>query len=172
MIVAISQIKRIKIKDIFDQEKFNTLAKNQKFFSLLTNVKNLYSSPEFNKASPRVIVTITKKIRMIVKKSLKEHEKYNLKETDLEKLMSISKILLDCLNYINQLSEKKMTDTIQFEVENEIEIMELILKQYPETTSMIKGYEFNPNDYFKIIYENALHSAYSMSLFVLGRKWW
>jgi len=168
----VSQIKRIKIKDIFDQEKYNTLTKNQKFFSLLTNVKNLYSSPEFNKASPRVIVTITKKIRMIVKKSLKEHEKNNLKETDLEKLMSISKILLDCLNYINQLSEKKMTDTIQFEVKNEIEIIELILKQYPETTSMIKEYEFNPNDYFKIIYENALHSAYSMALFVLGRKWW
>ena len=103
---------------------------------------------------------------------MKKHEKYNLKKTDLEKLMSISKILLDCLNYINQLSEKKMTDTMQFEVENEIEIIELILKQYPEMTPMIKEYEFNPNDYFKIIYENALHSAYSMALFVLGRKWW
>ena len=168
----VSLIKRVKINDIFDKEKFDTLAKNQKFFSLLTNVKNLYSSPEFNKASPRIIVTITKKIRMIIKKSLKEHGKHNLKETDLEKLMIISKILLDCLNYINQLSEKRMTDTIQFEIENEIEIIELILKQYPETTSMIQEYEFNPYEYFKTIYENVLHSAYSMALFVLGRKWW
>ncbi len=168
----VSRIKRVKIKDIFDKEKFDTLANNQKFSSLLTNVKNLYTSPEFNKASPRIIVTITKKIRTIVKKSLKKHEKHNLKESDLEKLMAISKILLDCLNYINQLSEKKMADTIQFEIENEIEIIELILKQYPETSSMIQEYEFNPYDYFRNICENVLHSSYSMALFVLGRKWW
>ena len=168
----VSQIKRVKIKDIFDKEKFENLAQNKKFFLLLTNVKNLYSSPAFNKASPRVILTISKKIRKIIKKSLKEHEKNNLKQIDLERLMSVSKILLDCLNYINQLSEKRMGGSTQVEIENEISNIELILKQYPEMESMVQEYEFNPYNYFRTICENALYSMYSMTLFVLGRKWW
>lgn len=168
----VSKIKRVKIKDIFNKEEFEKLAENKRFHILLRNVKNLYFSTAFNQASPRTILTITKKIGKIIKKSLKAYEKNNLDQSDFEKLMSISKILLDCLNYINQLSEKKMGDTTQLEVENEIGNIESILKQYPEMESMMQEYEFNPYEYFKAICENILYSAYSMTLFILGRKWW
>ncbi len=172
IITQVSKSKRIKIKDIFNIEEFENLAENKRFHILLKNVKNLYSSPAFNQASPRTILTITKKIGKIIKKSLKSHEKNNLDQSDFEKLMSVSKILLDCLNYINQLSEKKMGNTIQLEIENEIENIEHILKQYPQMESMMQEYEFNPYNYFKVIWENVLYSAYSMALFFLGRKWW
>ena len=168
----VSKSKRIKIQDIFNREEFENLAENKRFNILLRNVKNLYSSPAFNQASPRTILTITKKIGKIIKKSLKAHEKNNLDQSDFEKLMSVSKILLDCLNYINQLSEKKMGDTIQLEIENEIKNIESILKQYPQMESMMQEYEFNPYNYFKAICESVAYSAYSITLFVLGRKWW
>lgn len=170
--LQVSKIKRIKVKDIFDKEGFERLAEKRRFNMLLRNVKNLYSSPAFNQASPRTILTITKKIRKIIKKSFKEHEKQNLRDDDFEKLISISKILLDCLNYIKQLSEKKMGDSTQLEVENEIETIELILKQHPQAESIIQEYSFNPSEYFTTICENVVYFAYSMTLYVLGRKWW
>lgn len=168
----VSQIKRINIKDIFNKEEFERLAENKKFVLLVRNVKTLYASSAFNKTSPKAIVTVTKKIRSIIKKSLKEHGKNNLKESDLERLRSIFKILLDCLNYINEYSEKKIGDTTQFEIENEIEKIESILKQYPEMDSMVQEYESDPYNYFKTICENTLYSMYSMTLFVLSRGWW
>lgn len=168
----VSKNKRVKIKDIFDKEKLESMAETKRFYLLLRNVKNLYSSPVFNQASPRTILTITKKIRKIVKKSLKNHEKNNFKGSDFQNLMSVCKILLDCLHYINQLSEKKMGDSTQTEIQNEIETIELILKNYPEMEPLIREYEFNPYDYFKYICGNLLYSAYSMTLFLLGRKWW
>ena len=170
--LQVSKIKRVKVKDIFDKEKFERLSENRKFNMLLRNVKSLYSSPAFNQASPRTILTITKGTLRIIKKSLKSHEKNNLDKSDFEKLMSISKILLDCLHYINQLSEKKMGDTIQLEIENEIENIESILKQYPQMELMVQEYEFNPYNYFKAICESVVYSVYSMTLFALGRKWW
>ncbi len=170
--IQVSQIKRIKIKDIFDKDKFEELAENRNFSSLVRNVRKLYASPAFNKASPRTMITITKKIRKIITKSLKEHSKINLRENDFDGLLSISKILLDCLHYVNQYSEKKMGDSIQFEIENEIKKIELILKQYPETASMVQNYQFDVSDYFKSVFENILYSVYSMTLFILGRKWW
>ena len=103
---------------------------------------------------------------------MKAHEKNNLYQSDFEKLMSISKILLDCLNYINQLSEKRMGDTTRFEIKNEIGKIESILKQYPEMESMVQEYEFNPYKHFKTMFENVLYSAYSATLFALSRKWW
>ena len=166
----ISKIKRVNIKNIFDEEKFKSLAENKKFYLLLQNIKNLYSSTVFNQASPRTMLTITKKNRKIIKKSLKEYEKENLREEDFEKLIAISKILLDCLNFINQLSEKKIGSTTQLEVKNEIENMELILKQYPQTESRIQEYTFNPFEYWKTICGN-MYLIYSKALFMLGSKW-
>ena len=168
----VSEIKRVKIKDIFNKEEFENLAKNERFDILLQNVKKLYSSPAFNQGSPRTILTITKKIKKIIKKSLKAYKKNNLYQSDFEKLVSISKILLDCLNYINQLSEKKMGDTTRFEIKSEIGHIESILKQYPETESVVSGYEFDPCRYFKDAFESAVYSTYSMALFALSRKWW
>ncbi len=170
--LQVSKIKRVRIKDIFAKEEFEGLAENRRFDMLLRNVKSLYSSPVFNQASPRIMLTITKKIEKIIKKSLKAHERNNLDQSDFKKLMSISKILLDCLNYINQLSEKKMGNTIQLEIENEIENLESILKQHLQTESMVQEYEFNPHNYFKAMCESCVYLAYSMTLFVLGRRWW
>ena len=167
----VSKIKRVKIKDIFNKEEFENLAENERFDILLQNVKKLYSSPAFNQGSPRTILTITKKIKKIIKKSLKAYEKNSLYQSDFEKLVSISKILLDCLNYINQLSEKKMVDATRSEIKNEIGNIESILKQYPEMESVVSGYEFDLWRYFKYAFEGVVYSAYSMGLFALGRKW-
>lgn len=169
--LQISKNMLIKVKDIFDKVKYENLAKNKEFNFLLRDIKNLYSNSTFNQASPKIILSTTKKIRMIVKKSLKEYDKENIDEDDFEKLITILKILLGCLNYINQLSEKKIGDTTQLDLKNEIKNIELILKQYPQTESIIHEYTFSSLEYFKKMCESMMSFTYSMALFVLGRKW-
>ncbi len=168
----VSKIKRIKVKDIFDKDEFIELAENRNFSSFRKNVKNLYANPTFNEASPRTMITITKKISRIVKKSLRSYENNELTSNDIENIISISKILLDSLHYINQYSEKKMVDSTQIEIENEIQKLESILQKYPETASITENYEFNVYEYFKTLFADTLHSMYSMSLYVMGRRWW
>ena len=165
--MQISQIKRVQINDIFNNQEFEKLVKNKEFSQMLAYVDTVYSNSSLNQASPITILKITKKIRQIIKKPLL---KINLEKTDLEKLMSIFKILLNCLNYVNQLSEKKMGDTTRSGIEKEIGNIEEILEQYPETEPVTQSYELNPYNYFNNFCASMMDLTYSMALFFLNRK--
>ena len=165
--MQVSQIKRTQIDDIFNSEKFEKLAKNKKFSQMLEYVNTIYSSSSLNQASPIKILKITKKIRKIIKKSLLT---INLEKIDLEKLMSIFKILFSCLNYIDQLSEKKMGNTTRSGIKQEIGNIGEILEQYPETEPATQSYELNPYNYFNTFCASMIGLTYSVALFFLNRK--
>ena len=168
----VSKTKRVKIRNMFNKEKFEELAENKKFYALLNNIKNLYSNPDFNRAPSKTILATTKKIKKIINKSMKEYEKNNLDQSDFEKLMLIFKILLDCLNYVERRDEMKIEGNVQLEIKILIKDMTSILKRHSQPDSIGQEYEFNSYDYLKNMYENALESMHSMALFWLGRQWW
>ena len=168
----VSKTKNVQIKEVFDKERLEDLAERKKFYLLLCEVRDLYSRTDFNHAPPGVVLNVTKKIKAITKRSLKANEKEKLEERDFERLFAIVKILLDCLNYINQSDEKTISDEMHSKVEDEIKSIELMLKPYPQADRVMCDYAFDPFEYFRTMFENVLDSTYSIMLFALGRKRW
>jgi hypothetical protein len=170
MITHAYKTKRVKIKNIFDKEKCKTLAENKNFSILEKYVRSIYSNSDFNDSSPRTMFVITKKISNILKKSFKAYDKGKISDDDLVKLSSISKILLDCLHYIKEYNEKKIDLTLLSEIDLEIKKLEFIMKQYPESTTIIQNYNFSIYEYLNQLFENSLNFVYSMNLWLLGKK--
>lgn len=163
--VYLSNIKRIKIENIFEEKKIKRLVENKDFSLLLSDIKILYKNSDFNKMSPRQTLKITKTIRIMLKKLLKEHEKNQLKNYELKKLISVFEILLDCLKYIDQYKQVNIGTTTKIDIKNEIEKIQLILDKYRIKKSPMQ-YEFDIYKYLVDVYGNALSTLWSIRLFL------
>ena len=165
----VSQTKKVKIKDIFDEKEFEKLAEKKEFSVLLAKVKSLYSSSAFNNSSPKTMITITKKIRQITAQTLKESQKSKIMPKEANNLTLTVKILLDCLCYMKQYTKKKISNTTQSEIEGETTRIESLLKQYSEIESAGES-PFNIVDYWTMIAKSWLNYGCSNTLFWLGRR--
>lgn len=161
-------IRRIKLKDIFDLSEYTKLAKKEKYSDLKQKVKNLYSNKKFHQASPRVMLTITKKIRNIIKKEFKKQMKTTEKQTSKnDQLINITVILLDCINYLDGYARKKLSPSIKSEFE--IEKMKLIGMIDDYSPQRETEYAFDPTIYLKALYVNTVNYWQSVGAMIFGR---
>ncbi|MDE2589988.1 MAG: hypothetical protein KGL95_10040 [Patescibacteria group bacterium] len=165
----LSQTKKIELKRIFDHKEFENMSQRKKFDKLKQKTQELYSDKTFTQATPRVIVSITKKLRKIVERALKRQRKSrNKKESDLNYLLSIAKILLDCMHYMRDYSPKHLSKSAKDEVSSEIKELEEIIRIYalPKTT---EPYEFDVFQYMRMVYEETV-KFWLLPFVILGRK--
>ena len=163
-----SIIKRIKLKDIFDVSQYGMLAKTEKYSIFKQKVKNLYSSKKFHQASPRVMLNITKKIRKIIQKEFKKQMKLKTTQTLKNKqLVDIMAILLDCINYLDGYTSKKISPSVKSEVDIEkTKIMRILDENSPTTQP---EYVFDPWIYVKVLYANAVNYSQAIAAMFFGR---
>ncbi len=127
--IRLSSTKRVKIEEIFTQSEFEYLSKNNNFGRLKNKIKKLYSDKKFSESSSKTMVSITKKIRKIIKKNLKEKDPNKKKNQDaFEQISEATKIMLDSMNYLQNYSKKSTSKTIEKEITCEITKLEEILK--------------------------------------------
>lgn len=163
-------VKRIQWTEIFDEDEFKKLVKDENYRMIKDKVIRLYSSKKLSQASPRVIITITKKIRKLVTKLLKKYSKSKLpKETQLENLLSIVKAQLDCLSYLERYSEKKISSSTQSEINKEKEKLIKLLSEYSPKEIEIP-YTFSIQDYWKNTIEQAWKNWEAFALWILGKR--
>lgn len=165
-----SQVKHIKITEIFDESEFVKLAKSNDFQNFERKVKNLYSTKEFNEIIPSTIVQITKKIRKIIKKELKKKKDKKKEIPDSESLISTIKILLDSMNYLKSYKTKELTKLLQADVPLQIDkLQEMLAEYFPRKKE--QRYAFDGFNYMKTIYEQASQYYWNVvSMFLWGKK--
>jgi len=163
-----SIIRRIKLDDIFNLSEYTELAKTRQYSNLKQKVMHLYSNKKFHQASPRVMLTITKKIRNILKKEFKQEMKNTKKQTSKnDPLVATIVILLDCINYLDGYTRKKISPSIKSEIEHEkIKLTDMLDEYSPERET---EYVFDPMIYFKALYVNTVHYWQSVAAMILGR---
>lgn len=125
-------VKQIKSSEIFNVSEYAELVTAENYLQLKNKVEILYSSKKFQDASPKVIVSITKKIRNIVKKAFKKQIKETSKKqsSKIDQLVFTTTILLDCINYLNDYTEKEKSLTIQILIEFEKIKLVTMLDEY------------------------------------------
>lgn len=165
-----SQVKHIKITEIFDESEFVKLAKSNDFQNFERKVKNLYSTKEFNEIIPSTIVQITKKIRKIIKKELKKKKDKKKEIPDSESIISTIKILLDSMNYLKSYKTKELTKLLQADVPLQIDkLQEMLTEYFPRKKE--QRYAFDGFNYMKTIYEQASQYYWNVvSMFIWGKK--
>lgn len=165
-----SQVKHIKITEIFDESEFVKLAKSNDFQNFERKVKNLYSTKEFNEIMPSTIVQITKKIRKIIKKELKKKKDKKKEIPDSESIISTIKILLDSMNYLKSYKTKELTKLLQADVPLQIDkLQEMLAEYFPRKKE--QRYTFDGFNYMKTIYEQASQYYWNVvSMFLWGKK--
>lgn len=163
-----SIIKRIKLQDIFDISQYQEPAKTGKYSNLKQKVKILYSSKKFHQASPRVMLTITKKIRKILKKEFKKQMKTIQKQTfKNDQLVATTVLLLDCINYLDRYTSKKISPSIKSEIEIEKMKITDMLDEY--SSERKTEYEFDPLLYMKALYANTINYWQAIAVMIFGR---
>ncbi len=120
----LAAVRQIRVKDIFSESEFKKSLKSKEYESIKNKTTKLYSSDRFNDAPPRVILSITKKIRTIAVTGLKGE-----KSTTGE-LLEIVRVLLDRVNYMENYSNKKMRGSLKEKFANERLDLEEILREY------------------------------------------
>ena len=164
------QKKNIKLREIFDQNEFTNIIKKENFEKLHQKIQNLYSGTTFNQASPRVVVSITKKLGKIIEQQLKRQQKSKtVSRNNTEQLLSTVKILLDCMHYMQEYSERNISVSTKKEIIQEIKILEDIMKKYGES-GKIATYQFVPFQYARMIYEQSMNYWQSVALWFLSKK--
>ena len=170
--VQLSKTKRIKIEEIFVQSDFELLSKRNNFGRLKEKIKKLYADKKFNESSPKTIVTITKKIRKIIKKSLKEIDPNKQKNQIMfEQVTESVKIMLDSMYYLQSYSKKSISNTIEKEISHEITKLEEILKVEYVSKSTAEPYVFDYMQYVKWQAEQfarTVQAGVAWSLWVMG----
>jgi len=163
-----SIVRRIKVDDIFNLSEYTKLAKTRQYSSLKQKVMHLYSTKKFRQASPRVMLTITKKIRNILKKEFKKEIKTTKKQTSKnDQLVAIVVILLDCINYLDRYTRKKLSLSIKSEIEHEKGKLTDMLDEFsPERETR---YVFDPMIYAKALYVNTVNYWQSVATTIFGR---
>lgn len=163
------QKKNIKLREIFDQNEFTNIIKKENFEKLRQKIQQLYSSTEFNQASSRIVVSITKKLGRIIEQQLKRQQKSKTtNENDLNQLLSTAKILLDCMNYMLQYSEKTISISTKKEIMQEIGMLEHIIKKYGVSRD-VTTYRFDPFQYMRMLYEQSVN-LWLLPLWFLSKK--
>ena len=146
--VQLSRTKHVNIEKIFVESDFEYLSKRHNFGRLKNKVTKLYADKKFNESSPKVIVSITKKIRKIIMKSLKEKDPNKQKKESFEDVSEIVKTMLDSMNYLQKYSKKLISKTIEKEISHEIMKLEEILNvEY--TSKIAEPYVFDYMQYVK-----------------------
>ena len=168
----LSIIQPIKIKEIFDKTELEKLAMENNFSSMKSNVQLLYSSNNFNQASPTVMVSITHKIRKIIQKSLKRLKRLEKKGIDVKRddIVTIIKILLDSMNYLQRYSEKKKNAIIENKILDEKITLDEILFEVSKDQPQITPYVFDIHEYWRGIYQQAWDLGLAFTLRLLGRR--
>ncbi len=168
----LSKILPIKVKEIFDKSEFEKLAKENNFASMKQNVEKLYSAKKFNQAPPSVIVSITQKIRKIIQKSLKRLKRLEKKGIDVRRddVITIIKLLLDCINYLQRYSEKKRNATIENKISVEKKELEEILSEVSLDEPEITPYVFDIQEYWRGITQQAWDLGVAFTLRLMGRR--
>ena len=148
--VRLSSTKRVKIEEIFAQSDFEYLSKNNNFGRLKNKVKKLYSDKKYAESSPKTMVSITKKIRKIIKKNLKEKDPNKKKNQDaFVQILEMTKTMLDSMNYLQNYSKKSISKTIEKEIIREIMKLEEILKVEYASKISDTSYTFDYMQYAK-----------------------
>lgn len=169
--VQLSKTKRVKIEEIFVQSDFEFLSKKNNFVRLKEKIKKLFADKKFNESSPKTIVTITKKIRKIIKKSLKDIDPNKQKNRIMfEQVTESVKIMLDSMYYLQSYSKKSTSNTVEKEISHEITKLEEILKvEYVSKTT--EPYVFNCMKYVRLQTEQfarTVQAGIAWSLWVMG----
>ena len=162
-------IKRVKPSEIFNSLEYDGLANTEHYSQLKNKIKILYLSKKFRNASPRVMLDITKKIRKITKKSFKQQIQKNTKKQTLKitHLVSITAILLDCINHLDGYTEKKISSSTQSSIE--FEKMKLIDMLNEYSPSQKSEYVFDPLVYAKAIYHGTVSYWQAIGALFFGR---
>lgn len=159
-----SIVRRIKVDDIFNLSEYTKLANTRQYSNLKQKVMRLYSTKKFRQASPRVMLTITKKIRNILKKEFKTTKKQTSKN---DQLIATVVILLDCINYLDRYTHKKLSPSTKSEIEHEKRKLTDILDEF--SPEIEREYVFDPMIYAKALYVNTVNYWQSVATMIFGR---
>lgn len=161
-----SKIGHASISQIFDETTFIKLAKANDFLTLENKVLQLCQSKEFNESQPDVVLQVIKKIRKLVKKSLKK-KKTKVKEIpNKESLAVVTKSLLDVVNYLVMYRQDKMTKAMRNESLAEIDRLKEILTEYFPKKE--RYYEFDPFVYVRMWADVAVKYYSSIASLMFG----
>lgn len=165
----LSKTKRVKIEEIFVQSDFEFLSKRNNFGRLKEKIKKLYANKKFNESSPKTIVTITKKIRKTIKKSLKEIDPNKQKNQIMfEQVTNCVKIMLDSMYYLQNYSKKSISKTVEKEISHEIIKLEELLKIEYVSKTNTEPYVF---DYMQYVQWQAMQFAKTVQAGVAWSLW-
>ena len=146
--IQLSRIRRIQIEDIFTQSDFEDLSNRNNFGRLKNKIKKLYADKKLRESSPKIMVSITKKIRKILQKNLKDKDSSKKKNQEIfEQVTEIIKIMLDSMYYLQDYSKKTVSNTIRKEISHETMKLEEILKLHPTSKTRETPYVFNYAQY-------------------------
>lgn len=162
--------KRIKINDIFNELELEKLVKSYKFSTIKQNVKKLYSSRKFNQASPKVIVSITRKIRKILKNSLKNQKFDKKSKSKYKQIVEIIEILLDCMNYMEMYSKKQISLSVKNQISSEIRKLDELLQKYSTPETAETPYVFNYYDYVRWQCDQLVKYGAALTLWFFGKR--
>ncbi len=127
--MRLSRIRRVKMEDIFTQTDFEDLSNRNNFGRLKNKIKKLYADKKFHESSPKIMVSITKKIRKILQKNLKGRDVRKKKNQEIfESVTEIIRIMLDSMYYLQDYSKKTVSNTIRKEISHEIMKLKEILQ--------------------------------------------
>lgn len=170
--VRLSRTRRVKLEEIFVQSDFEYLSKRNNFGKLKNKVKKLYGDKKFNESSPKIIVSITKKIQKIIKKRLKEIDPNKQKNQEIfDQVTEITKIMLDSMNYLQKYSKKSISKTIEKEISHEIMKLEEILEIEYSSKTTEAPYVFDYMQYAKWQakqFTRTVQSGIAWGLWVMG----
>ena len=155
----ISKTRRIKLKEIFNESDYDDLVKSENLNQLKEKVRKLFSSRKFNQASPNVMLSITKKIRKIINKLLKQQKKKkeSLGTRDKAYLSEIVTILLNSMNFVRY-SNKRTSPSILSQISLEITQLESLLDDDVFEKENIQ-YIFDPMATAKFLYDQTVRNG-------------
>ena len=118
------------------------------------------------------MVSITRKIRKIIKKNLKDKDPNKKKNQDaFEQTLEMAKIMLDSMNYLQKYSKKSISKTIEKEIAHEITKLEEILEVEFTSKVLDTPYAFDYMQYAKWQAEQFtrnVQSGIAWGLWVMG----
>ena len=148
--VRLSRVRRVQLEDVFIQSEFEDLSARNNFGRLKNKVRKLYADKKFNESSPKIMVSVTKKIRKIIQKNLKNKDLDKRKNQEIfEYVTEIVKTMLDSMYYLQDYSKKTLSNTVRHNISHEIAKLEEIMHKYPTPETMETPYVFNYVEYAK-----------------------
>ena len=165
----VTEVKRIKLKEIFEEAYFESSMEKGRVGQLKEKIIKLCTSRKFNQASPKVRVSIVKKLRKTIKKSLKQKSKTSngIGKRDKEQFLGIIKVLLDTLHFTRDRGNKTVSPSMLNEISLEINKLEQMLNEF--SIADPQEYTYNPLLVAKVLFEQAVQYGQAWCRLWFGR---